>query len=80
MKILERKSIPPISLLPGDTLSCVYTDVKGKRHELATHEATEVQTIDTTLIAELDESNLKALGLKSGLAGIFGESDDELFG
>lgn len=78
MKVLDRQTFGPIHMLPGDMLSCEYHQhVNGiviQRRKLAVHECTKAQTIDTAIIVELDNGSLQALGLKSGLAGIFGEA------
>lgn len=82
MKVLDRRHFAPIHMWPGDTLQCIYEQswmdeggvVHQKKSILAAHRVTEPSIVDTAIIVELDDGTLDALALKSGVAGIFGES------
>lgn len=61
----------PIHLLPGDTLNIEYTDHTGTRTVLS-HQIEKKMSINYYAVAELEARELSQLGLKEGLAGIFG--------
>lgn len=87
MRIEKQKEIPAIELTPekfavnsgrhphpDDTVVCtVETTVPG--HKIQAQLPAPPDLIDTIGVVSLDDAELKQLGLKSGWASIFGESD-----
>lgn len=71
-KLTSNPDIASIYLNPGDSIQLSYTDETG-RTELLTHKVDEEIEIDYVAVAELEAQELDQLGLKSGLAGIFGK-------
>jgi hypothetical protein len=74
MKILVRNKISPIYMSPGDTLVLSYRDPNGGETVACSRSFTRSMRIDEAMIFELTQKELKKLGLKDAIGGIFGES------
>ena len=71
IKVLQRVEDLDISLVPGDTLTLTYEAPGIPRQTVLTETVTEAMRVNTALAISVTN----ALGLKSGLGGIFGESN-----
>ena len=69
MKVRTRQSLGPINLEQGDTFILLVDD-----QEVARAEVQESTVVDTAIIADLSKSESAALGLESGIVGIFGRA------
>jgi hypothetical protein len=83
MKVIARKKFNRVNMAPGDTLTVHYkrterlkdsTVVRVREKTLVTHALKEAHSFNTAIITELDQDEAAALGLKSAMGGIIGES------
>lgn len=74
MKVLLRNKMSPVHLIPCDTLSLTYTDPHGVKTEVCRKTVDRHMVVDEGIIFELDEKELKTLGLKDAIGGLFGKS------
>ncbi len=75
MKLLKGQPISPIDAAPGDTVVIEYRDENGVVNEVLRAEIEEAVVYDYAAALQLDEGDLRAMGLPSldkGLAGLFG--------
>ena len=69
MKLLQKKDIPPISLVTGDTFRLVHHPKEGPPQVLLERNITQSLVVDRVAVAEVRNE----LGFEEGLAGIFGQ-------
>ena len=70
MKLLQRKKIDPISVLPGDSILLTYTDEKGKKTTILSEEIKFADTFDTAVAFTVEKEDITKDTL-SGLGGAF---------
>ena len=73
MRVLARQKQRPISVRPGDAIQLTYTDPCGKVTQLKAHTFDNYRVFDDFAVVELDKPELDKLGMKSAIAGVFGE-------
>ena len=73
MKFLKREKIAPICMAPNDSIVLSYKDETGTR-EVMRETVNRSMTVNEAGIFEFSQSELKKLGLKDAICGMFGES------
>ncbi len=73
MKILGRNDNVKYHVYPGDTLIISAIDIHGVKEKILEEPIKEEMNIDTVMAIQLEKKELNQLGLKKGIAGIFGE-------
>lgn len=73
MRILKDEHLDaPISMAPGDQLELTYTPPHRAEQVLLTSDFTEAAVIDYVAAFQLDDDELKRLGLAKAIGGLFG--------
>jgi hypothetical protein len=75
MRILKRDKIPPIILLPGDSIELKY-DNGVENKVVASETVTRFMEIDEAMIFEADDALKAELRISDGIGGIFAKRDD----
>jgi hypothetical protein len=73
MKILQRESIHPIQLSPGDVIQLSYKPLFRPRRVLLRHTVARPYTFNEVAIFELDAEELAEQGLTDAIGGMFME-------
>lgn len=77
MKIRNLKDVSPIHVMPGDSIVARYEerDHHGRlvRREEVKDTFTDNRVVDRIAIVELEKPELKQLGMKQAVAGVFGK-------
>ena len=74
MKIRERQSFAPISLIPGDTIRVTYKDEWGRELRLVEDTVGRTMTVNEAVIFTLDEDELDGLGWEDSIGGMVGRT------
>ncbi len=82
MKIRKAENISPIYLSPGDSIELQYEETnldtrKMTKRTLAKEVVERSMTVDRIAIVDLDDEELKPLGMDDAIAGVFGEGTKE---
>lgn len=86
MRVRAMQDISPINVMPGDSIQLAWSEdvvvegLFGRRRlshsdeVLLSETFTESRVVDRVAIVELDDGELRALGMSQGIAGVFGRA------